>query len=192
MPGSDFAKNGRISRKLARIGSSMPIKSRRIAFQSGVIGGSSASVVAISPFTVMCVWLTDCEFVRSSTEKCANPDAKTAPNRGSGPCFALCAGCRLCGRLADRNLQGADAIDPAFDLVAGRQRRDACRRSRHDNIAGADFDLLRKLPDDLRHAPDQFGEVAFCRSVPLTESQILPLVGWPIFEAGCSAEQGAE
>ena len=32
----------------------------------------------------------------------------------------------------------------------------------------------------------------FCRSVPLTESQILPLAGWPIFEAGCSAPQGAE
>ena len=32
----------------------------------------------------------------------------------------------------------------------------------------------------------------FCRSVPLTESQILPLEGWPILEAGCSAEQGAE
>src|SRR5258705_428653 len=32
----------------------------------------------------------------------------------------------------------------------------------------------------------------FCRSVPLTESQILPLAGWPIFDAGCSAEQGAE
>ena len=32
----------------------------------------------------------------------------------------------------------------------------------------------------------------FWRSVPLTESQILPLAGWPIFEAGCSAQQGAE
>src|SRR5258706_15574919 len=32
----------------------------------------------------------------------------------------------------------------------------------------------------------------FCRSVPLTESQIFPLAGWPIFEAGCSAPQGAE
>src|SRR5260370_32527110 len=32
----------------------------------------------------------------------------------------------------------------------------------------------------------------FCRSVPLTESQILPFAGWPIFAAGCSAEQGAE
>ena len=27
----------------------------------------------------------------------------------------------------------------------------------------------------------------FCRSVPLTESQILPLAGWPILAAGASA-----
>ncbi len=32
----------------------------------------------------------------------------------------------------------------------------------------------------------------FCRSVPLTESQILPFAGCPILEAGCTAEQGAE
>ena len=30
----------------------------------------------------------------------------------------------------------------------------------------------------------------FWRSVPLTESQILPFEGWPILDAGCSAEQG--
>ena len=46
MPGSDLAKNGRISRNVARIGSSISSKSRRMAFQSGVIGGSSARVVA--------------------------------------------------------------------------------------------------------------------------------------------------
>src|SRR6185437_3549266 len=32
----------------------------------------------------------------------------------------------------------------------------------------------------------------FCVSVPFTVSQILPFEGWPIFEAGCIAEQGAE
>src|SRR5438477_10191982 len=63
-------------------------------------------------------------------------------------------------RLADRELQRADAVDAAFDLVAGRQRRDTGRRSRHDDIAGADLDLLRQLPDDFRNAPDQFGEIA--------------------------------
>ena len=31
-----------------------------------------------------------------------------------------------------------------------------------------------------------------CRSVPLTESQILPFAGWPILPAGCSAPHGAE
>ena len=40
--GSALAKNGRISRSVARIGSSISSKSRRMAFQSRVIGGSSA------------------------------------------------------------------------------------------------------------------------------------------------------
>src|SRR5258708_18073092 len=63
-------------------------------------------------------------------------------------------------RLADRNFQRADAVDAALDLVAGRERGDAGRRSRHDDVTGADLDLLGELPDDLRHAPDQFGQVA--------------------------------
>src|SRR6478672_5916312 len=90
-------------------------------------------------------------------------------------------------RIADRNLQRADAVDTAFDLVARLELGDAGRRSRHDDVAGGERDLLRKLPDDFRHVPDQFGEVAFWVSVPLTVSQILPFEGWPIFEAGCTA-----
>src|SRR6478609_8839896 len=66
----------------------------------------------------------------------------------------------LCRRLADRYFQGADAVNAAFDLVAGRDGRYAGRRARHDDVAGGDLDLLRQLPDDLGHAPDQFGEVA--------------------------------
>src|SRR5258708_32930349 len=62
-------------------------------------------------------------------------------------------------RLADRNFQRADAVDAALDLVSGRERGDAGRRSRHDDIAGADLDLLRELPDDFRHAPDQLREI---------------------------------
>src|SRR3981081_3723383 len=58
-------------------------------------------------------------------------------------------------RLTDRDLQGADAVDAAFDLVAGVELGDAGRRSRHDDVAGSKRDLLRKLPDDLRHVPDQ-------------------------------------
>src|SRR6478672_8574453 len=62
--------------------------------------------------------------------------------------------------LADRDLQRADAVDAAFDLVAGVELRDAGRRARHDDVAGGELDLLRELPDDLRHTPDQFREVA--------------------------------
>src|SRR3984957_14806423 len=67
---------------------------------------------------------------------------------------------RLGSRLADRNLQGANAVDAAFDLVAGIELGNASRRSRHDDVAGGERDLLRQLPDDFRHVPDQFGEVA--------------------------------
>src|SRR5207237_6910418 len=81
-------------------------------------------------------------------------------NRVRGLHFSL-VGTAGSGRLADRDLQRADTIDPAFDAVAWRERGDAGRRPRHDDIAGADLDLLRQLPDDFRHAPDQLGEVAF-------------------------------
>src|SRR3954447_16775389 len=63
-------------------------------------------------------------------------------------------------RIADRNLQGADAVDAAFDFVARLELGDAGRRSRHDDVAGGECYLLRELPDDFRHVPDQFGEVA--------------------------------
>src|SRR6266567_9304562 len=62
-------------------------------------------------------------------------------------------------RLADRDLQRSDAVDAAFELVAGLELRHAGRRARHDDIAGGELHLLRELPDDFRHVPDQFGEV---------------------------------
>src|SRR6195952_4322563 len=58
-------------------------------------------------------------------------------------------------RLRDADLQRADPVDAAFDLVAGRQRRDAGGRAGHDDVASAERDLLRELPDDFRYAPDQ-------------------------------------
>src|SRR5439155_18620350 len=63
-------------------------------------------------------------------------------------------------RVADRNLQRADAVDATFDLVAGVKLGDAGRRARHDDVAGGKRHLLRELPDNFRHVPDQFGEVA--------------------------------
>src|ERR1044071_4429140 len=50
MPGRALAKNGRISRKTARIGSSICNKSRRTAFQSGVISGSSGEARHVRSF----------------------------------------------------------------------------------------------------------------------------------------------
>src|SRR5206468_9890952 len=60
----------------------------------------------------------------------------------------------------DRHLQRADTVDAALDLVAGRQRGHAGGRAGHDDVAGIERYLLRELPDDFRHAPDQLGEVA--------------------------------
>jgi len=90
------------------------------------------------------------------------------------------------------NFQRADAVDPALDSVAGRQRRDAGRRSRHDDVAGADRDLLRELPDDFRHAPDQLGEITLLPLGAVDRQPDLAFRRMPILEAGCSAEQGAE
>ena len=55
MPGSVTAKKGRISRNVSRIGSSIFSKSRRTVFQSGLIGDSSAGVVAAGPSNVRVV-----------------------------------------------------------------------------------------------------------------------------------------
>src|SRR6266540_556556 len=64
-------------------------------------------------------------------------------------------------RLADGDLQRADAVDAALDVVAGVELGDAGGRSRHDDVAGGEFYLLRELPDDFRHVPDQLGEITF-------------------------------
>src|SRR3954447_25671446 len=103
MPGSVAAKKGRISRNISRIGSSIFSKSRRMMFQSGLIGDSSAGVVATGPSNVGVVnglrispYLSG--YLRRSGPK--KPQA-TALSR----------------RLADRKFQRADAVDPALDLV---------------------------------------------------------------------------
>ena len=54
----------------------------------------------------------------------------------------------------------ADALDLAFDLVAGDGGGDARRRAGHDDVAGRERDHFRELGDDLRHVPDQLIEVA--------------------------------
>src|SRR5258707_12139774 len=83
------------------------------------------------------------------------------PRENRFPLFRIMLWRRWSGRLADRNFERADAVDAALDLVSGRERGDAGRRSRHDDIAGADLDLMRELPDDFRHAPDQPREITF-------------------------------
>src|SRR5581483_3342026 len=80
-------------------------------------------------------------------------------------------------RLANRDLQRADALDAALDPIAGVKLRHAGRRARHDDVAGCELHLLRKLPDDFRHAPDQFGEIALLRLLAVDREPDLALGG---------------
>jgi hypothetical protein len=71
------------------------------------------------------------------------PAQRKSPGPRSGALhFAETLSSRLF-RLADRDLQRADAIDAALDLVAGVELGDAGGRARHDDVAGGEFYLLR-------------------------------------------------
>src|SRR5437588_6366233 len=80
-------------------------------------------------------------------------------------------------RLADGNFQRADAVDAALDVIAGVELGDAGGRARHDDVARSEFYLLRELPDDLGHAPDQFGEIALLRFLAVDGQPDLALGG---------------
>src|SRR6202000_1729906 len=53
----------------------------------------------------------------------------------------------------------------------------AGRRARHDDVAGGDLHLLRELPDDFGHVPDQLGEVALLRLLAVHGQPDLALDG---------------
>ena len=92
-------------------------------------------------------------------------------------------------RLADGNLQRADAVDAALDVVAGVELGDAGRRARHDDVAGGELYLLRELPDDFGHAPDQFGEIALLRFLAVDGQPDLALGG--MADLGSGLDRGA-
>ena len=92
-------------------------------------------------------------------------------------------------RFADRNFQRADTVDAAFDVVAGVELGDAGRRSRHDDVAGGELHLLRKLPDDFGHVPDQFGEVALLGFLAVHRQPDLALGG--MADLGSGLDRGA-
>src|SRR5438132_10889825 len=94
---------------------------------------------------------------REAPKQIKTQQIKRPRTRVPGPCFFETSYPLF--RLADRNLQRADTVDAAFDLVAGIELGDAGGRSRHDEVAGGERYLLRELPDDLGHVPDQLGEV---------------------------------
>src|SRR5258708_13018945 len=132
------------------------------------------------------------EFLRSSTETDENPDAKKAPNWSLGPQFPRFGVAGRGGRgFTDCELQGADAITPAFDLVARIELGDPGRRSRHDDVAGGQRDLLRELPDDLRHAPDQFGEIALLLFGAVDREPDLALRGMADLRRGLNGGAGS-
>src|SRR5687767_14141478 len=45
--------------------------------------------------------------------------------------------------------------------VAALDRAHACRRSRHDQIAGPEGKIAGKIGNDFRHLPDELVEIAF-------------------------------
>src|SRR3954471_19942718 len=117
---------------------------------------------------------------------------RSVPERTEPRCVRGRAGSTSClplFRLADVHLQRADAVDAAFDLVAGLELGDAGRRARHDDVAGGEFYLLRKLPDDLRHVPDQFGEIALLGLLAVDRQPDLALGG--VADFGSRLNRGA-
>src|SRR2546429_6446794 len=92
-------------------------------------------------------------------------------------------------RLADRDLQRADAVDAALDVVAGVELGDAGRRARHDDVAGGELYLLRELPDDFGHAPDQFGQITLLRFLAVDRQPDLALGG--MADLGSGLDRGA-
>ena len=68
-------------------------------------------------------------------------------------------------------------VDAAFDAVALDHGADAGGRSGHDDVAGADRNLLRQLRDDLRHIPDHLREIGVLLHRAVDESQMRPFDG---------------
>src|SRR5277367_6037261 len=66
----------------------------------------------------------------------------------------------LLQRRPNRDVELADALDLALDLVTGDGGGDARRRTRHNDVAGCELDHLRQFRDDFRHVPDHLIEVA--------------------------------
>jgi len=91
LPGSALAKNGRISRKAARIGSVDLQQFEADGIPVGVIGGGSGAGIGGGSAHLMEVWLTDCEYPftsprpsRPSPEACASLTASTSPRKRAG------------------------------------------------------------------------------------------------------------
>src|SRR5438445_4704046 len=91
--------------------------------------------------------------------------------------------------LPDRDLQRTDAVDAAFELVAGLELRHAGRRARHDDVTGGELHLLRELPYDFRHVPDQLGEVALLGLLAIDREPDLAFGG--MADLRCRLHRGA-
>src|SRR5437879_2937790 len=184
MPGRNFAKNGRISRNVDRIASSISSKSRRMAFQSGVIGGSSARIVAVRPFKVgmvnglrTCtqfygeerqkplVSRTRCSVLYDAPQGRDPLEGDLVMDRGSAAHRHSASKTRVNALMALRSIRGTGRrgysplpivtfsvptpSTPHSILSPERQRR-ARLRSRHDDIAGVERDLLGQFGDYVR------------------------------------------
>src|ERR1700712_6062166 len=139
----------------------------------------------------MCVWLTDRKFLRSFTWSWAKSDTEKAPNSVRG----LDYGCETVNGYSGLPMLTFSVPTPSTPhsiLSPGWS---------WETPAGVPVMMMSPAASptcwescQMISGTFQISSVRspFWVSVPLTVSQILPFEGWPIFDAGCSAEQGAE
>src|SRR5579872_1680712 len=96
---------------------------------------------------------------------------------------------QLFQRLPDRDLQGADALDLALDLIARDRGGDARRRTRQNDVAWGKLDHLREFGDDFGHVPDHLIEIAVLADLAVDLEYDAALGG--MADLGCPLERAA-
>src|SRR5262245_52191500 len=116
------------------------------------IPASASSPASISPVGPPPAITTACSVIAA---RASGDPGSAAHHKGAAPRPG-----RLRRLRPDRHGQLTDALDLAFELVAGAQRTDAGGRAGHDDVARRERDHLGQLPDDFRHVPDHLLEIA--------------------------------
>ncbi len=84
------------------------------------------------------------------------------------------------------------ALDLPFEHIAAHHRAHPCRRAGHDDVARLERHEGAEIGNGLGNAPDLSPRSPRCRSLPLTESVMAPLSGWPMALTGSIVPMGAD